>query len=119
MAVGADALADPRYLGAVIDIAVRGLPHAFRDVSAESGQAVAIDISGASGGQWTLSHDAQRWTLWRGEPTAPTTRVRLNDEAAWTLLFNALPAADAARLVHIEGRTDFGRALLRARSVIV
>ncbi len=119
MAVGADALADPRYLGAVIDVAVRGLPHAFGDVSTTPGTTVAIDISGPSGGHWTLSREEQRWTLWRGMPTAATAHIRLDDHTAWKLLFNALPEADAARAVHIEGRTDLGRALLRARSVIV
>jgi hypothetical protein len=34
-------------------------------------------------------------------------------------LFNALSEDDAARAVHIEGRVDLGRAILRARSVIV
>jgi uncharacterized protein (TIGR03083 family) len=119
MAVGAESLADPRYLGAVIDVAVRGLPHAFRDVAAEAGQTVVIDVRGASGGQWTLSREQQRWTLWRGEPAVATARVRLNDETAWKLLFNALRDGDALSAVHIEGRTDLGRALLRARSVIV
>jgi uncharacterized protein (TIGR03083 family) len=119
MAVGADDLADPRYLSAVIDVAIRGLPHAFRDVSAEPGQNVAIDISGPSGGKWTLAREEQRWTLWRGEPPSATTRIRLNDQTAWQLLFNALPEDDAARAVRVEGRMDLGRALLCARSVIV
>ena len=119
IAVGADSLADPRYLSAVIDVAVRGLPHAFRDVPAESGQTITIDISGASGGQWTLSRDKQRWDLLCGEPSSPTTRIRLNDHMAWKLLFNALEEGEAARAVAIDGRTDLGRALLRARSVIV
>jgi uncharacterized protein (TIGR03083 family) len=119
MAVGADALADPRYLGAVIDVAIRGLPHAFRAVSAEAGQTVAIDISGPSGGLWTLQRENQRWTLWRGAPPVATTRVELSDHEAWKLLFNALPEGDAVRAVQIDGRTDLGRALLHARSVIV
>src|SRR5262245_19446788 len=89
MAVGAEALADPRYLGAVIDVAVRGLPHAFRGVPAESGESIAIDIRGASGGRWTLLREEPRWTLWRGEPQSPTTRIRFTDETAWKLLFNA------------------------------
>jgi uncharacterized protein (TIGR03083 family) len=119
MAVGADSLADPRYLGAVIDIAVRGLPHAFRDVAAEPGQSVAIAIDGASGGRWTLSREEHRWTLWRGEPAAPAVRIRLTDEAAWKLFFNASSEGEAAGAVRIEGLTDLGSAFLRARSVIV
>jgi hypothetical protein len=119
MAVGADDLADPRYLTAVIDVAMRGLPHAFRDVSGEAGQIVAIDISGPSGGDWTLSREQHGWTLWRGKPSTATARVRLSDQTAWKLLFNALAPDDARRMVHIEGRTDLGLALLHARSLIV
>jgi uncharacterized protein (TIGR03083 family) len=119
MAVGAEPLADARYLGAVIDIAARGLPHAFRDVSAEPGQTVAIHIDGPSGGQWTLQRAEHRWILWCGVPPAATTSLRLNEDAAWKLLFNALSNEDAARAIQIDGRTDLGRALLRARSVIV
>jgi uncharacterized protein (TIGR03083 family) len=119
MAVGAPSLADPGYLTAVIDVAVRGLPHAFRDVPAEPGQEIAIEIDGPSGGRWTLSCDGPGWSLFRGQPPAPAARVRLSDETAWQLLFNALPESDAARAVRIEGRAELGRALLRARSVIV
>ena len=119
LALGAPPLADPRYLAAVIDVAVRGLPHALRQVEAEPGETVALEIEGASGGRWTLSRDATRWTLWRGVADAPVARVRLGDEAAWRLLFNALPERDAADQVHLDGRADLGRAFLRARSVIV
>ena len=119
MAVGAGNLADPRYLRAVIDVAVRGLPHAFRDVPAEPEQNLAIDIDGASGGKWTLRRDDQRWTLWCGVSPSATALIRLSDDAAWKVLFNALPPSDAERSARIEGRADLARAFLRARSVIV
>ena len=119
MAVGADAPSDPRYLAAVIDVAVRGLPHAFRDVSAGSGQTVVIDISGPAGGRWTLVRETERWTLSRGEPATVTARIRFDDDAAWKLLFNALSEKDAARAIRVEGPPQLATALLRARSVVV
>jgi uncharacterized protein (TIGR03083 family) len=119
IAVGADDLDDPRYLGAVIDVALRGLPHAFRDVPAEAGQTVAIDITGASGGQWALCGDGERWALFRGGAQPITARIRLSDEAAWKLLFNGLSVNEAGRVVIVDGPAQFGRAFLRARSVIV
>ena len=119
MAVGADALTDPRYLGAVIDIAMRGLPHAFRDVPAHRGQMVTIDITGDSGGTWTLVREDTGWALFRGAPSSSTATIRLDDDSAWQLLFNVLPASEAARVIHIDGQVDLGRAILRARSVIV
>ncbi len=119
MAVGANDLDDPRYLRAVIDIAMRGLPHALRDGPANAGESLAIDVMGASGGSWTLVRDEAQWTLWRGEAPTATARIRLSDDTAWKLLFNALSPADAERAIQFEGRDSLARAILRARSVIV
>ena len=119
MAVAAAPLPDPRYLNAVVDIAVRGLPYAYRDVRAEPGTTVLLDVSGPAGGQWTLLRDGDRWSLSRGEPALATARVRVDQDAAWKLLFNALPEADAARAVELSGRIDLAAPMLQARSVIV
>jgi hypothetical protein len=119
MAVDAREPDDPRYLGAVIDVALRGLPHAFRDVPAEPGASLGIDVDGPSGGQWTLVREAARWTLWCGIAASPTARVRVADVAAWQILFNALRGTEAERAVQIEGRVQLARAILHARSVIV
>jgi len=89
MAVGADSLPDPRYLHAVLDIAARGLPHAYREVAAAPGQTVVIDVSGPSGGRWTLTSDGARWALSRGEPASETARVQLDEDLAWKMLFTA------------------------------
>jgi len=119
MAVGAAPLSEPRYLHAVIDIAVRGLPYVFRTVPGASGETVALDISGPSGGQWALVCDGRSWNLYRGDASSTTTRIRLTDAAAWLLLFNALTEPQAVLVVSVEGRKDLGQAFLRARSVIV
>ncbi len=119
LAVGAPDLDDPRYLAAVLDVAVRGLPHAFRGVAAEPGDAIALTVHGASGGQWALVREAARWALSRGEPPAPVARIGLSDGTAWKLLFNALSEQEAADAVRVDGRAEIGRAFLQARSVIV
>ena len=80
---------------------------------------VLIDVSGPSGGQWTLTRAADRRTLWAGEPLTPTVHVRLTDDAAWKLLFNALPEDEMTRAIRIDGRAELAAPLRRARSVIV
>ena len=119
MAVGAADLDDPRYLRAVIDVAMRGLPHSFRDVRSATGQTIEVDVTGPSGGVWTLIRDAERWTLWCGRSESPTVRVRMGGDTAWKLLFNALTAADAEREIQFEGDPELGRAIVNARSVVV
>src|SRR5262245_6373709 len=119
IAVGAPSLEDPRYLGAVLAIAMPGLPHAFRDAPATTGQTVVVEVTGAAGSVWTLLREGARWTLQAGAPPDPTTVIRLDGDTAWRLLFNALSASDADRKVQISGNQSLASSFLRARSVIV
>jgi len=119
IAVGAPALADARYLRAVLTIAVRGLPHAYRGQQAAAGDTVVLEVSGSAGGTWTLRREADRWTLHAGEAASATTRVRVSDDALWKLLHNALEGQDAAAALEVEGRRDLAGPLVSARSVIV
>jgi hypothetical protein len=119
LAVGASPLDDPRFLRAVIDVSIRGLPHAYRTTDGEGGETVIIDVTGPAGGVWTLSSAAGRWTLNAGEPAAGTTRVRIADTDAWRLFCNGLPAERASEALQVDGASHLAAPLLRARAVIV
>lgn len=119
LAVGAAPLADARYLKAVLDISVRALPHVYRELPAAEGTTIRLAIDGPSGGSWALTREAGRWTLWAGTPDRADARIRLGDDAAWRLLYNALPPAQASAAVTVEGRAELAAPLLQARSVIV
>lgn len=119
MALGARPLDDPRFLKAVIEIAIRGLPHAYRDVSAADGEALVVDISGPSGGVYALTRNGEQWSLSAGEAVEATTRVRLSDQAAWMLLFNALKPEEMATAIRTEGQPQLAAPLLGARSIVI
>jgi uncharacterized protein (TIGR03083 family) len=119
MAVRAPSLADPRYCRAVIEIAVRGLPHAYRHTPAETGATIVVEVGGPAGGRWTLTREPDAWTIASGAPTSPTARVRVEDRLAWRLLFNALSETEAIRALRVEGPAELAQPFLRARSVIV
>ena len=118
-AVGAPPLREPQWLHAVLLIALRGLPHAYRDVPVEPGQAIAIEITGAAGGAWTLRRTDASWSLLAGREGGESARVSMSDDTAWRLLFNALPPGRAETLVTRDGDPALLAPLLRARSVIV
>jgi uncharacterized protein (TIGR03083 family) len=118
-AVGVDPLRDPRYLRAVLELAVRGLPHAYRHVMAAEGSTVALVVVGGSGGIWTLERESNRWTIREGAADTPDAHVSLSEDAAWRLLFNALSETEATRELRISGDRDLAMPLLASRSVIV
>ena len=119
MAVAAPSLGDPRYLRAVLEVALRGLPHAYRDVRVADGSALTLQVDGNAGGTWTLARDAGRWVIHAGEPAVTATRVRLSDDVAWKLLFNALPDREARSALVVEGQVELAEPLLKARSIVV
>jgi uncharacterized protein (TIGR03083 family) len=119
MAVGAPSIDDPKYLRAVIEISLRGLRHAYRNVEATVGDTIALEVSGPAGGHWTIRRDEGRWTVLQGDAPGARTQVRLSDDTAWQLLFNALDRDDAQRAIQIEGDQPLAAPLLAARSVIV
>jgi uncharacterized protein (TIGR03083 family) len=118
-AIGAGPFPDPRWLRAVLDMAVRGLPHAFRNVGAWPGASIQLDITGPSGGTWILAAMVSGWDLSAGTAVRPATIATMTDETAWRLLFNAMPHAEAESMIRLTGDIGLGRPLLAARSVIV
>lgn len=118
-AVGALPLADPAWLHAVLRIALRGLPHAYRHQVAADGALIGIHVTGDAGGHWALERSSAAWRLMAGEPSSPAASVKMTDDAAWRLLFNALSDAQAREAVRVSGRADLAAPIFRARSVIV
>jgi uncharacterized protein (TIGR03083 family) len=118
-AVGAGRFSDDRWLGAVLQIAMHALPHAYRGVAGRPGLSVVIRITGAASGTWTLQHDDGGWDIEERDAAAPAATATMSDQIAWRLLFNALSLHQARSLVHLDGDAALAAPLLRARSVIV
>ena len=118
-AAGAGPMPDPAWLRALLLIALRGLPHAYRDVAAPDGTTVTLQISGESGGTWTLERAGGGWRLMDGALEAPTARAAMTDDAAWRLLFNQLTPEKAAAAIGVTGDRALTAPLLSARSIVV
>jgi hypothetical protein len=106
-------------LRAVLQIALHALPHAYRNVPGRPGLSVAVTITGAASGTWTLEHRDGAWHVGEGAAIEPTTTAAMSDEVAWRLFFNALSLPQAQSLVRVDGDAALALPLLHARSVIV
>jgi uncharacterized protein (TIGR03083 family) len=117
-AAGAGPFPESRWLHAVLAIAMQALPHAYRDVRGTAGDSLVIEITGPSGGAWTLHRETSGWDISSGALAKPGARATISDDIAWRLFFNALPAPEG-REVRLEGDLALARPLLGVRSVIV
>jgi uncharacterized protein (TIGR03083 family) len=118
-AVGAGPFSDPRWLQAVLQIAMHALPHAYRHVPERPGLSVSIRITGRASGAWTLQRRDGAWDIEEGHRPDATAIATMSDEVAWRLFFNALSLSDAQSAVRLDGDADVALPILHARSVIV
>jgi uncharacterized protein (TIGR03083 family) len=117
-AVGAPGLVGREWLHPALDIFVRALPHAYRNVPAQPGDRVGVEIRGEAGGLWTLARDDTSWTLLSGSDGQALARVSLDQETAWKLFSKGLGPEQARRRVVIEGELRLGRPVLGTLAVM-
>lgn len=120
-AVGAPLLLAPRWVDPLFDIAVRALPAAYAETTADPGTALVFEVTvdDEAPRTWTLSRSADAWTLHRGSRTPAHSIVRTTADSAWRVFFNALPESEARAAVTISGDAALAEPLIRARSVVL
>jgi uncharacterized protein (TIGR03083 family) len=117
-AVAAPGLTARSWLYPALDIFVRALPFTYREVQATPGATVRLEITGDAGGVWTLARGNEAWTLLAGDAPRPTTRVTVDQDAAWKLFTKGLTAERARRDIAIDGDLSLGRPVLGALGVM-
>lgn len=111
-AVGRPVLSARRWLGPVLETFVRGLPHAYRGLSAAEGACVTVTITGEAGGVWTVRREAEAWRLYTGRAPAPAGAVELDQDLAWRLFTKGLTPEAAAPRVRLAGDPALARPAL-------
>lgn len=118
-AAGRPLLLERRWLGPLLDIAVRALPVAYQSLDAPAGTTVTLVIDD---GQlaWSLGRGADgAWDLRHGTADDATCTVRMTGDTAWRVFFNALSLDQARSRVAVTGDAALAEPLLAARAVIV
>jgi uncharacterized protein (TIGR03083 family) len=117
-AVGAAGLTSRRWLYPALDIFVRALPFTYRSTTAKPGTTLRLDIEGEAGGSWTLARTGESWQLLAGAEPTWSTRVTLDQDAAWRLFSKSLPPDRARQEIQIEGDAGLGRTFLSTLAVM-
>ncbi len=102
-AVGAEPLANRRFLHPVLDTFLRALPFRYRETAAPSGATVTIRVTGPAGGDWTLLRSDGKWLLHTGLSRQPAASIDIPQDAAWRLLTKGLAPAEAKKRSEVFG----------------
>lgn len=108
-AVMAPGLTTRKYLHPVLDISMRALPFAYRDVAAAPATAVTIEVTGDAGGAWTLVRDPDAWRLFAGALPHVATHVRVDQDTTWRMFFKQRTRDQVRAAMSVGGRTDLAQ----------
>jgi hypothetical protein len=104
-----------------LDTFMRALPHTFRDVEAEPGAVVAVEVTGEAGGRWGVVRRPGGWVQVPDPPEPATSTVVLDPDTAWRLFTKRRNrAAVLAQFpgIHIAGDQRLGGHVLDMVSVM-
>jgi hypothetical protein len=82
------------------------------------GTLVALNISGAAGGQWFLLREKENWNLYVDVLREPHAEVIVDEDVAWRIFTKGLSKDEAREKVTIVGDQSLGAKVLDVVSII-
>lgn len=101
-----------------IDIFMLALPHTYRNVNADNGITIQINILSDIGGSWFLTRSEGKWLLNKKENKAATTEISIEPDMAWKLFSKSLRPEHVKDEIKITGNTKLAEVALTMVSVI-
>lgn len=86
-----------------VDTMMYALPHTFRNVSAETGTVVSMEVSTAIGGIWNIVKTDTGWNLDKTRILNPTSKVVIDPDTAWKLFSKSWNPDQVTALVTLSG----------------
>jgi uncharacterized protein (TIGR03083 family) len=119
LAVSRAGIMTPRLYRPVLECFMRALPYTYRNVPAEPGTVAHVRVDGASGGDWLLSRERERWSLTTdadaGQIVSTTT---IPEEIAWRIFTKGIDPRSARERVVITGDEHIGSAVLGSLAIV-
>jgi uncharacterized protein (TIGR03083 family) len=117
-AVDMPGLKEPRFFAPILDAFVRAMPYTYRNVAAPEGTCVTLNVSGDSGGAWTIQREDECWNLYVGAKQPPDAVVTIDQEDAWRLFTKGIDPAQVRARSSLMGAENLGEKIFQMVSII-
>ncbi len=101
-----------------IDTFMYGLPHTYRNVTADTGTVITINIVSEIGGRWSVMKTEENWKLTEAENLPITSTIIMQPGTAWKLFSKGMSPGQAYDEVEITGDRELGKVALQMVSVM-
>ncbi len=118
-----DAVGKPGLLTAKLSVPffatfMYALPYTFKNVQADEGTTVVVEITTEAGGRWGITKKTTGWVLNNDITGNETAVVKISPDAAWKLFSKSLRPTDVMDKVEIQGDKTLGLQVLELVAVM-
>jgi hypothetical protein len=111
-------LKEPYFFTPILDAFVRAMPFTYQDVIRPEGTRVTLEITGDSGGLWTIQREGEDWVLYMGTKQPVDTKVTIGQEDAWRLFTKGIDPATVRARSKVTGDAQSGAHVFEMVSII-
>lgn len=108
----------PELYHPVLDCFLRGLPHAYRNISARQGTLVLIEVDGDCGGKWFLQRKSESWAFSSPGDQDIASTVSIPQELAWRIFTRGIDLESARRHCRAQGDRALGEVALHLTAIV-
>jgi hypothetical protein len=117
-AVGKQGIMTKEFFYPFVDTFMFAFPHTFRDISAENGTIVSIEVSTELGGIWSIVKTDKGWDLDKSKNLYPTSKIIIAPETVWKLFSKSWKPEQVMDKVKIVGNIDLAKQALNIVAVM-
>lgn len=102
----------------LIDTFMQALPHTYRNVNAEEGASVIVNVTSDIGGEWVLEKSDKNWTLQKSQSGKTNAEIIIDPDTAWKLFTKGMSGAEAESKIKFQGNLELCKPILSMLSVM-
>jgi hypothetical protein len=119
-ALGAESLTQREFLFPVIDTLIRAVPWWYSSLAVETGTQIRVNISGNSGGLWTIIKTDDIWLLKSGiSDEKMQAEIELSDDTAWRFLTRSISVPRARNMIKFKGDSRLAEHFLHVKAIMM
>lgn len=108
----------PQLYSPVLNTFMRALPHAYRNVSADSDTLIQFTVAGEAGGDWFLTKRPDKWVLGKVATKDANAGAIIPPEIAWALFTKGIDKEIARSQILFFGDQALSGEILNVRAVM-
>lgn len=101
-----------------IDTLMNAFPHTFRDVNAETGTVVSIEVATDIGGIWSIIKTENGWNLDKSNNLQANAKLLIDPETAWKLFSKSWRPEQVIDKVKLDGERKLAKQALNLVAVM-